>query len=148
MARLVVALAAGVVFGLGLAVSAMVDAGKVLAFLDLAGAWDPSLVLVMTGALAVALPGFQLARRRAAPALAMSFETPKAKSINLRLVSGAALFGVGWGLVGLCPGPAIASLAYAIWQVPVFLAAMAGGAWGAAWVAGAAGARARTGLEG
>ncbi|MFN0043107.1 MAG: DUF6691 family protein [Alphaproteobacteria bacterium] len=141
MARLVVALIAGIVFGLGLAVSSMVDAGKVLAFLDLAGAWDPSLALVMAGALAIALPGFHLARRRGAPTLAMRFEAPKAKSTDLRLVSGAALFGVGWGLVGLCPGPAIASIGYAIWQAPVFLVAMAVGAW----VAGAVSAGARSG---
>jgi len=129
MARNLAALAAGVLFGVGLAVSAMIDPGKVLAFLDLAGAWDPSLALVMAGALAVALPGFRIVARRRAPAFAPSFDAPAPKPVDARLVGGAALFGIGWGLVGFCPGPAIASLAYASWPSVVFLAAMAAGAW-------------------
>ena len=87
MARLVVGLIAGIVFGLGLAVSSMVDAGKVLAFLDLAGAWDPSLALVMAGALAIALPGFHLARRRGAPTLAMRFEARSRSPSSISLLT-------------------------------------------------------------
>ena len=131
MARNLAALVAGVLFGIGLAISAMIDPGKVLAFLDVAGAWDPSLALVMAGALAVALPGFRLAARRTAPAFAPTFDTPAPKPVDARLTGGAALFGIGWGLVGFCPGPAVASLAYGAWPSVVFLCAMAAGAWAA-----------------
>jgi len=124
MARNLAALVAGLVFGLGLAVSRMVDPGKVLAFLDVAGRWDPSLALVMAGALGVTLIGYRLVLRRAAPLLADSFGLPTRQDIDARLVGGAALFGVGWGLVGFCPGPAIASLAYGRLSSVLFVAAM------------------------
>jgi uncharacterized membrane protein YedE/YeeE len=129
MLVLAAALGAGVLFGAGLVVSQMVDPGKVLAFLDFAGRWDPSLALVMAGALAVAVPGFRLAQARGAPALGGRFDAPTNPAIDRRLLAGAALFGVGWGLVGFCPGPAIASLAFGRWESLVFVLAMLAGAW-------------------
>jgi uncharacterized membrane protein YedE/YeeE len=124
MARLVVALAAGLVFGLGLTVSQMINPGKVLGFLDLFGDWDPSLALVMAGAIPVAALGYRLARRRRAPLLAEAFVAPTQAAIDRQLVGGAILFGIGWGLVGYCPGPALASLAIGSWQTALFVAAM------------------------
>lgn len=128
MTRLLTALGAGVLFGFGLGLSQMVNPAKVLAFLDVAGDWDPSLALVMAGALAVALPAFRWVLRRGAPLSAPAFALPTAHMIDLRLLGGAALFGVGWGLVGLCPGPAIASLAYGKPGTVVFLLALVAGA--------------------
>lgn len=127
MAVLLAAVVSGIVFGLGLAVSQMVDPAKVLAFLDVAGAWDPSLALVMAGAIAVTLPGYRLVLRGDHPAFAPRFALPMATAIDGRLIAGAALFGIGWGLVGLCPGPAIASLAYGVTGSLYFIAAMAAG---------------------
>jgi hypothetical protein len=121
------ALASGILFGLGLAVSHMVDPAKVLAFLDIAGDWDPSLALVLGGALAVTVIAFPQVLRRARPLDAASFSAPAMRSVDRRLVAGAALFGVGWGLVGLCPGPAIASLAFGRLESVVFLVAMVAG---------------------
>jgi uncharacterized membrane protein YedE/YeeE len=121
------ALLAGLIFGLGLVASAMVDPAKVLGFLDVAGDWDPSLALVMAGAIPVAALGFALGRRRARPVLATAFQSPTAAGIDLPLLQGAALFGAGWGLAGLCPGPALASLALGAWQSWVFAAAMLAG---------------------
>ncbi len=118
------ALLAGLVFGMGLVVSAMVDPAKVLGFLDLAGDWDPSLALVMAGAIPVAAIGFALGRRRSRPVLAPAFQPPAAAGLDRPLLQGAAMFGVGWGLVGYCPGPALASLALGAWQGWVFAAAM------------------------
>lgn len=129
MLGLVAALGAGVLFGVGLVVSQMIDPGKVLAFLDVAGRWDPSLALVMAGALAVAVPGFRLAQARGAPALGGGFDAAANPDIDRRLVAGAAIFGVGWGLVGFCPGPAIASLAFARSESLIFVLAMLAGAW-------------------
>jgi uncharacterized membrane protein YedE/YeeE len=122
------ALIAGLVFGLGLAISEMINPAKVLAFLDIAGSWDPSLALVMAGALTVTAVGFRLAQRRTAPWLAPRFEIPRGGKIDGALLAGAAIFGIGWGLVGFCPGPAIASLAFANTGSLVFVAAMLGGA--------------------
>ncbi len=121
--RFVVALAAGVLFGLGLAVSRMVSPAKVLGFLDVAGRWDPSLALVMAGALIVTVPAFSPTLRLAKPVCADRFDVPTKSAIDGRLVGGATIFGVGWGLVGFCPGPAIASLGYGRVETLVFLAA-------------------------
>jgi uncharacterized protein len=129
MLGLVAALGAGVLFGVGLVVSQMIDPGKVLAFLDVAGRWDPSLALVMAGALAVAIPGFRLAQARRAPVLGGRFDAPATQRIDRELLAGAAVFGIGWGLVGFCPGPAIASLAFARPESFVFVVAMLAGAW-------------------
>jgi uncharacterized membrane protein YedE/YeeE len=124
---ILLSLAAGLVFGLGLIVSAMVDPAKVLGFLDIAGNWDPSLALVMGGAILVTAPAFALARRMGAPVLAPRFEWPTRRDIDARLIGGAALFGIGWGLVGLCPGPALSALGFVPGEVLVFVAAMLAG---------------------
>lgn len=102
------ALLSGCLFGIGLAMAGMTEPAKVLGFLDVIGAWDPTLVLVMGGALAVTLPAFTLILRRTQPLLAAKFELPVRRDIDRSLVVGAVLFGIGWGLAGLCPGPAIA----------------------------------------
>ena len=117
----------GLVFGAGLLISGMVQPTKVLGFLDIFGAWDPSLAVVMAAALAVSVPGFRLADRGAQPWFAGQYFRPGKSGIDLPLVAGAALFGIGWGLVGLCPGPALESLATLSPGVIVFVVAMAGG---------------------
>lgn len=122
------ALAAGVIFGIGLAVSQMVDPAKVLAFLDLAGNWDPSLAFVMAGAVAVSFFGFRAASARLRPVFAEAFQMPKATDLDARLLGGAALFGIGWGLVGVCPGPAIAGLAFGLQESAIFVVALVVGA--------------------
>jgi uncharacterized protein len=114
----------GVLFGIGLTVSQMVDPVKVAAFLDVAGHWDPSLALVMASALAVTSSLYRLALRRTAPLYETHFHVPPARSIDGRLIGGSALFGVGWGLAGLCPGPAVTGLAVGEWPSLSFLAAM------------------------
>jgi uncharacterized membrane protein YedE/YeeE len=121
-------LLAGTIFGVGLAISEMINPAKVLAFLDIAGRWDPSLALVMAGALAVTAVGFRIVLKRPAPWFAPRFELPSGGQIDGRLLAGAAVFGIGWGLVGFCPGPAIASLAFAKVESLIFVAAMLAGA--------------------
>jgi uncharacterized protein len=121
------ALAAGLVFGLGLIVSGMADPAKVLGFLDLAGAWDPSLALVMGGAIAVGLPAFALAKRRPRSLLGTPMQLPTATAIDRRLVLGSVAFGVGWGLAGFCPGPALVALGMLRWEALVFVLAMLAG---------------------
>ncbi len=123
-----VALASGALFGAGLAVSHMVDPAKILGFLDVAGDWDPSLAFVMGGAVAVTAVAFPLVLRRPRPLGVWRYSISAARAIDGRLVGGAGLFGVGWGLVGLCPGPAIASLAFGRIETVVFLVAMVAGA--------------------
>jgi uncharacterized membrane protein YedE/YeeE len=117
----------GLVFGLGLLVSGMLQPAKVLAFLDVFGAWDPSLAIVMGVALIVTYAGYSLARGRGAPVLAERSLWPPATSIDARLILGSVLFGLGWGLVGLCPGPAIEALVSLSPAVIVFVVAMAAG---------------------
>lgn len=125
--KLLMAFIAGLVFGIGLIVSGMTDPAKVLGFLDLAGRWDPSLAFVMAGAILVGLVGFRLARRRVRSLLGDPISWPGATQIDRRLVLGGALFGVGWGLAGYCPGPAIASLATGNSKPLIFTAAMVAG---------------------
>jgi uncharacterized protein len=129
LARGLSALAAGTVFGLGLAVAQMVDPRKVLAFLDLAGAWDASLLFVLGAAVMLACAGFALLRRHQAPLLDSHFHPPAATALDAPLIVGSALFGIGWGLAGYCPGPAIASLGFgnaeALWFLPAMLAGIA-----------------------
>ena len=127
MALLVAAFASGLLFGLGLTVSEMINPAKVLAFLDIFGGWDPSLAFVMGGAVAASALGSFVAKRRGVPVLAPKLELPTRRDIDGRLVGGAALFGIGWGLVGLCPGPALAGLPVGPSQVLVFVAAMIAG---------------------
>ncbi len=117
----------GFIFGLGLLISRMVQPEKVLAFLDLFGAWDPSLAVVMAAALAVSSLGFAVAKRQERPILAPQSHWPSQTDIDRSLIIGAALFGAGWGLVGLCPGPALENLATLSPRVIVFVAAMAAG---------------------
>ena len=121
------ALGAGIVFGLGLAISRMVDPAKVLGFLDVAGSWDPSLAFVMGGGVGVSFVAFRVILRRSHPVFAGGFQVPTARDLDARLLGGSALFGVGWGLVGLCPGPAFASLGYGMPQSLVFIVAMVAG---------------------
>jgi uncharacterized membrane protein YedE/YeeE len=121
---MIASLLSGLVFGAGLLISGMVQPTKVLAFLDIFGAWDPSLAVVMAAALAVAAPGFMLANGRSRPLLAAQSVWPTKNHIDRPLIVGAALFGVGWGLVGLCPGPALESLATRSPGVIAFVAAM------------------------
>ena len=123
--------AIGLLFGLGLLVAGMTNPTKVLAFLDVAalarGAWDPSLALVMGGAIAVALPGYRLVLRRRGPLLAERFQLPTATTLDTRIVVGPALFGIGWGLAGLCPGPLLSTLAFGQGATLLFGAAMIAG---------------------
>lgn len=127
MTRLLFALVAGALFGLGLAVSQMTDPDKVLNFLDLAGRWDPSLALVMGGALLVSIPGFAWVRRRGRSACGDALPPAADTRIDGRLVGGSALFGLGWGIAGYCPGPALANLAHGTLEALVFVAALLAG---------------------
>lgn len=127
MSKNIAAFTAGLVFGLGLAVSHMVEPAKVLGFLDIAGRWDPSLLLVMLGAVAVAFVGYRLTARRPKPLLAPRFFLPTKSELDRPLLVGAAVFGIGWGLAGYCPGPGIAALGLGTWEAPVFVAALAAG---------------------
>ena len=122
--QLLMAWLAGLVFGLGLIVSGMTDPSKVTGFLDLAGAWDPSLALVMGGAIGVGLLAFRFARKRSQALLGGPMQLPTARQIDRRLVLGSLTFGVGWGLAGFCPGPALASLATGGSKPLIFTAAM------------------------
>ncbi|MEI6762062.1 MAG: DUF6691 family protein [Betaproteobacteria bacterium] len=118
---------AGLLFGLGLLLSGMTDPGKVLGFLDLAGAWDPSLALVMGGAILLGVFAFALAKKRATSFLGGALHLPRAEQIDRRLVFGALLFGAGWGLAGFCPGPALVSMFAGQTKAAVFVAAMVAG---------------------
>lgn len=124
------ALVAGLIFGAGLTVSQMVDPAKVLGFLDFAGvirgAWDPSLAFVMGGALAVSAPAYYVAQRRGQAALGPLF-IPVRRRVDKRLAVGAVVFGIGWGLVGFCPGPAVTALGFGAGKAVIFFAAMLGG---------------------
>ncbi|KZE33255.1 hypothetical protein EV683_10694 [Crenobacter luteus] len=122
-----VAFASGLLFGVGLLLSGMADPAKVLAFLDLAGAWDPSLILVMGGALAVALLGFRGVRAGGTTPLGEPLNLPTATRVDGRLVAGSLLFGAGWGLAGLCPGPALVRLGAGLPDAALFVAAMLAG---------------------
>ena len=119
-----ISLIAGIIFGIGLVVSEMVNPAKVLAFLDLFGNWDPSLAFVMIGALVVSSPLFHLIKNNQKPLLAEKFNYSNNKEINNKLIIGSALFGAGWGLGGLCPGPAISSLALLNINSIIFVFAM------------------------
>lgn len=127
MPLILASFACGLVFGAGLLISGMTDTTKVLGFLDIFGAWDATLAFVMAGAVAVASFGFALARRRGAPVFAAQNLWPTRSDIDAPLIIGAALFGIGWGLAGLCPGPALVNLASLSLPVIVFVAAMAAG---------------------
>ena len=125
------ALVAGIIFGLGLLVSGMANPAKVLSFLDLFGNWDPSLAFVMAGAIAVSLPGFWLIGKRAHPLFSDTFQIPTKADIDSRLITGAGIFGIGWGIAGFCPGPALVALPFAATGTFVFVPAMLIGMWSA-----------------
>lgn len=126
---IVAALASGLLFGLGLAMSGMLDPARVLGFLDFAGVWDPSLAFVLGGAVFVSMAGTRLAGRMRKPALAERFDIPASRRIDGRLIGGSAMFGVGWGLAGFCPGPALAAVSLGIPTALAFVAAMLVGMW-------------------
>ncbi len=123
----VFSLLSGLLFGLGLIISGMVNPGKVIGFLDLAGNWDPSLALVMIGGLAVTTPAFRFVLKREQPLFESKFFLPGKLDIDRKLLGGAALFGIGWGLAGLCPGPALTGVASLNPSILLFVAAMIGG---------------------
>ncbi|MDP8900476.1 MAG: YeeE/YedE family protein [Actinomycetota bacterium] len=125
--RAAAALVSGLVFGLGLAVSGMMNPAKVIGFLDVAGDWDPTLAFVMGGALLIAVPAYRLVPKRGRPVLEEKFSVPEKKAVDAPLLWGSALFGVGWGIVGFCPGPAIAALGTGLLPVFAFVAAMLAG---------------------
>ena len=124
---LIAALLSGLVFGLGLIVSGMANPAKVLGFLDLAGPWDPSLAFVMGGAITVGLVAFAIARRRATSFLGVEMRLPMARQIDRRLLGGSVLFGIGWGIAGFCPGPALVALGAGEVKAIVFVVAMLAG---------------------
>ena len=124
MLLVLTSLLAGLVFGWGLIISGMANPAKVLGFLDLAGAWDPSLALVMGGAVGVGLIAFSVARRRRQSWLGAEMRLPVAREVDRRLVAGGLLFGVGWGVAGFCPGPAVVALGLGEAKAMVFVAAM------------------------
>jgi uncharacterized protein len=120
-------LLAGLVFGIGLILSGMADPAKVLGFLDLAGRWDPSLAFVMAGAIGVGLAAFAVAGRRTTSLLGAPMRLPASRHVDTRLVAGSALFGVGWGIAGFCPGPALTALGMGQPKSIVFVLAMLAG---------------------
>lgn len=122
--KLVYAWLTGLVFGLGIAISGMINPAKVLNFFDIAGTWDPSLAFVMGGAVTVTFIGYRLVWRRPAPLFERAFQLPTARQIDLRLIGGSALFGIGWGIAGFCPGAAIPALGTGRWEVALFVAAV------------------------
>jgi uncharacterized membrane protein YedE/YeeE len=129
MAKILSALIIGTTFGLGLAISQMVNPARVIGFLDVAGHWDPTLIFVMGGALLLTAPIFPLVLRRKAPLLAEQFSLPIKVDIDPPLLLGAIIFGLGWGLGGFCPGPALAALASGSLSVALFVVAMIAGQW-------------------
>lgn len=128
------ALVTGILFGAGLALSDMINPARVLAFLDLFGAWDPTLALVMGGAVLPSAIGFAVSRRMGRPLFDSRFFIPENRVLDRQLIAGAAIFGLGWGLAGFCPGPAIAGLVLGLWQPWLFVAAMFAGMLAHRWV--------------
>ncbi len=127
MARVLAALLIGLVFGTGIALSGMINPAKVLNFFDVAGSWDPSLAFVMGGALAVTAIGYRLVLKRPAPLFDARFHLPAHREIDLPLLAGAGLFGIGWGIAGFCPGGSIPALGLGEPAALIFVAAMACG---------------------
>jgi uncharacterized protein len=124
MPTIIAGFVCGLIFGAGLLISGMTQPEKVLGFLDIFGAWDATLAFVMGGAVVIASIGFALARRSAAPVFAAKFSWPERRDIDAPLIAGAVLFGIGWGLVGICPGPALVNLAGLSLPIVVFVVAM------------------------
>ncbi len=134
MRELIAGLSTGFIFGLGLCLSGMTDPAVVQGFLDLAGAWDPTLVFVMAGGVAVTFIGYRFVLRRKQPLWAPKFPSPVSGTVDTSLLSGAAIFGIGWGLAGYCPGPVIVSLASGRRAVILFVVAMLAGMIGVRWM--------------
>ena len=127
--RFVFAYATGVVFGLGIMISGMANPAKVLNFFDIAGSWDPSLAFVMGGALLVTFFGYRAILKRKAPMMDTTFHLPTARDLDLRLIGGSAVFGVGWGIAGFCPGGALPALGTGRSEVLIFTGALIAGLW-------------------
>jgi uncharacterized membrane protein YedE/YeeE len=127
MKSLLPAIVVGLIFGAGLALSDMINPARVLAFLDVAGDWDPTLAFVLGGALIPSAMGYWLSRRMKRPLFDQQFRIPQNRTVEPKLLAGAAIFGIGWGLAGFCPGPAIAALGFSLWQPWLFVLAMVAG---------------------
>ena len=127
--RLLSAFIVGLIFGAGIAISGMINPAKVLNFFDIAGTWDPSLIFVMGGALMTTFIGYRLVLRRDAPVIEETFQLPLARDIDARLIGGSAVFGLGWGIAGFCPGAAVPALGSGKWEVALFVAALLAGLW-------------------
>lgn len=127
MPGIITALACGIIFGLGLSISGMVNPAKIIGFADITGQWDPSLAIVMAGAVAVYAAGFRLSQTGPKPVFGLKFHVPTRNDIDMRLIAGSVLFGVGWGLGGICPGPSITALVFGMEKFYIFFAAMAAG---------------------
>ncbi|MAZ85066.1 MAG: permease [Hoeflea sp.] len=125
--RLIAAYIIGLVFGTGIALSGMANPAKVLNFFDIAGSWDPSLIFVMGGALVTTFIGYRLVFGRPAPILAEAFQVPVSRTVDARLLGGSAVFGIGWGIAGFCPGGALPALGTGRWEVFAFTAAVIAG---------------------
>ncbi|RXV64801.1 permease [Roseovarius sp. A46] len=127
--RILSAFIVGLIFGVGIAVSGMINPAKVLNFFDIAGTWDPSLIFVMGGALVTTFIGYRLVLRRDKPVIEEKFQLPTASAIDARLIGGSAVFGIGWGIAGFCPGAAIPALGSGKIEVAGFVAALLAGLW-------------------
>jgi uncharacterized membrane protein YedE/YeeE len=127
--RLMSAFLVGLIFGVGIAISGMINPAKVLNFFDIAGTWDPSLIFVMGGALVTTFIGYRVVLRRDRPLIEEKFQLPAARDIDARLIGGSAVFGVGWGIAGFCPGAAIPALGSGKVEVAGFVAALLAGLW-------------------
>lgn len=125
--RLFIAYAVGLIFGVGISISGMANPAKVLNFFDFAGAWDPSLIFVMGGALIVTAIGYTLVLKRPSPVMAPSFYLPTKTDLDARLIGGSAFFGIGWGIAGFCPGGALPALGTGRWEVFAFVGALIAG---------------------
>lgn len=129
MKQTIIALIAGLLFGLGLAISQMIDPNRVLGFLDVAGVWDPTLIFVLGGAVGVTLITFRYILRQPHPLFAAGFQLPTKQDVDAPLIIGSALFGIGWGISGFCPGPGITALMLGAWNPLLFVVAMVAGSY-------------------
>ncbi|MGR3547848.1 MAG: DUF6691 family protein [Roseovarius sp.] len=127
--RILSALLVGLVFGVGIAISGMINPAKVLNFFDIAGTWDPSLIFVMGGALLTTFIGYRLVLKRPGPIVEAEFKLPTNRVIDARLIGGSAVFGLGWGIAGFCPGAAVPALGSGRYEVVAFVAALLAGLW-------------------
>lgn len=127
--RILSALLVGLVFGAGIAISGMINPAKVLNFFDIAGTWDPSLIFVMGGALLTTFIGYRLVLKRPGPIVEAEFKLPTNRVIDARLIGGSAVFGLGWGIAGFCPGAAVPALGSGRYEVVAFVAALLAGLW-------------------